>query len=97
MLKNPETPSNKEMLERHKVKTGDFSKEQATRKRPNLIDENKVDWKQLEMLGVSKDFLKNTKNLEPMAISVRPCHTFRLKPCHFERWCNYTKKLIFTL
>jgi Cdc6-like AAA superfamily ATPase len=32
-----------------------------------------------------------------VAISVRPCHTFRLKPCHFERWCNYTKKLIFTL
>ncbi len=29
-----------------------------------------------------------------LAISVRPCHTFRLKPCHFERWCNYTKKLI---
>lgn len=66
MLKKPDTPSNKEMLEKHEVKAGDFSKEQTQEKRPNLIDESKVDWSQLEMLGVSKDFLKNTKNLEPM-------------------------------
>ncbi|WP_346864085.1 DUF3945 domain-containing protein [uncultured Draconibacterium sp.] len=66
MLKKPDTPSNKEMLEKHEVKPGDFSKEQTQEERPNLIDENKVDWAQLEMLGVSKDFLKNTKNLEPM-------------------------------
>ncbi len=66
LLKKPDTPSNKEMLEKHEVKPGDFSREQTQEKRPNLIDENKVDWSQLEMLGVSKDFLKNTKNLEPM-------------------------------
>jgi len=66
LLKNPETPSNKEILEKHEVKPGDFSKEQTQEKRPNLIDENKVDWSQLEMLGVSKDFLKHTKNLELM-------------------------------
>ena len=66
MLKNPDTPSNKEMLEKHEVKPEGFTQGQAQKEKTNLIDENKIDWKQLEMLGVSKDFLKNTKNLEPM-------------------------------
>ncbi len=66
MLRNPDTPSNKEMLEKHEVKPEDFTQGQAQKEKTNLIDENKIDWKQLEMLGVSKDFLKNTKNLEPM-------------------------------
>ncbi|SHE50568.1 Protein of unknown function [Mariniphaga anaerophila] len=68
MLKEPDTPSNKEMLGKHEVKPEDFAKTQSqtSKEKPNLIDESKVDWKQLEMLGVSKGFLKNTKNLEPM-------------------------------
>lgn len=66
MLKNPETPSNKEMLDKHTVKPEDFIKKEQKQEKTNLIDENKIDWKQLEQFGVSKDFLKNTKNLDAM-------------------------------
>jgi len=66
MLKKPETPSNKETLDKHTVKPQDFIKKEQKQEKPNLIDENKIDWKQLEQLGVSKDYLKNTKNLDAM-------------------------------
>jgi hypothetical protein len=67
MLQNPEVSSNKEMLDKHEVKPEQYlQKEEKQEKPANLIDESKVDWSQLEKLGVSKDFLKNTKNLEPM-------------------------------
>lgn len=67
MLKNPETPSNKKMLEKYQVKPEQFSKnEDKKQEKSNLIDESKIDWKQLEQLGVSKDYLKNTKNLDAM-------------------------------
>lgn len=67
MLQNPEVPSNKETLSKHEVKPEHYlQKEERQGKAANLIDETKVDWSQLEKLGVSKDFLKNTKNLEPM-------------------------------
>jgi hypothetical protein len=66
MLKNPEVSSNKEMLEKHKVQPEQFLKKEEKQEKGNLIDESKIDWKQLEQLGVSKDFLKNTKNLDAM-------------------------------
>lgn len=66
MLKNPNTPSNKEMLDTHEVKPEQFSKKEEKKQDAPLIDESKVNWKQLEQLGVSKDFLKNTKNLDAM-------------------------------
>ncbi len=66
MLQNPEVSSNKEMLDKHEVKPDQYLQTEEKQERPNLIDENKVDWEQLEKLGVSKDFLKNTKNLEAM-------------------------------
>ncbi|HPG34511.1 MAG TPA: DUF3945 domain-containing protein, partial [Lentimicrobium sp.] len=67
MLQNPDVPSNKETLDKHEVKPGQYlQKEEKQEKPANLIDENKVDWSQLEKLGVSKDFLKNSRNLEPM-------------------------------
>ena len=67
MLQNPEVPSNKEALSKREVKPEQYlQKEERQGKTANLIDESKVDWSQLEKLGVSKDFLKNTKNLEPM-------------------------------
>lgn len=66
MLQNPEVPSNKEMLDEHEVKPEQYIQKEEKQERANLIDENKVDWGQLEKLGVSKDFLKNTTNLEPM-------------------------------
>ncbi len=66
MLKNPKVPTNKEMLENHEVKSEQFLKKEEKQEKANLIDESKIDWKQLEQLGVSKDFLKNTKNLDAM-------------------------------
>lgn len=66
MLQSPEVSSNKEMLDKHEVKPEQYLQKEEKQERPNLIDENKVDWEQLEKLGVSKDFLKNTKNLEAM-------------------------------
>ena len=66
MLKRPESKSNKEMLEKHENKPEDYIRKDEKQEKPNLIDENKVDWEQLEKLGVSKDFLKNTNNLKPM-------------------------------
>lgn len=67
MLLNPDVSSNKETLGKHEVKPGQYlQKEEKQEKAANLIDENKMDWSQLEKLGVTKDFLKNTKNLEPM-------------------------------
>ncbi len=66
MLQNPEVSSNKEMLDKHEVKPEQYLQKEQKQERSNLIDENKVDWEQLEKLGVSKDFLKNTKNLEAM-------------------------------
>lgn len=66
MLKNTEIPSNKEMLDKHELKPEQFSKKEEKKQDVPLIDESKIDWKQLERLGVSKDFLKNTKNLDAM-------------------------------
>jgi len=66
MLKKPESKSNKEMLEKHENKPEDYIRKDEKQEKPNLIDEKKVDWQQLEKLGVSKDFLKNTNNLDPM-------------------------------
>jgi hypothetical protein len=66
MLKSQDTPSNKEMLDKHEVKPEQFLKREEKKQDVPLIDENKIDWKQLEQLGVSKDFLKNTKNLDGM-------------------------------
>jgi hypothetical protein len=67
MLQNPEVPSNKETLDKHEVKQEQYLQKEEKQEKPvTLIDENKVDWAQLEKLGVSKDFLKNTRNLEPM-------------------------------
>ena len=66
MLQNTDLSSNQEMLDKYEVKPEQYLQKEEKQERPNLIDENKVDWEQLEKLGVSKDFLKNTKNLEAM-------------------------------
>jgi hypothetical protein len=58
MLQNPEVPTNKETLDKHEVKPEQYLQKDKKQEKPaNLIDENKVDWSQLEKLGVSKDFL----------------------------------------
>jgi len=65
-LETPKAKNSKETLEQHTQKPKDFVGKEQTKGKTNLINENKVDWTQLEALGVSKDYLKNTKNLEPM-------------------------------
>jgi len=65
-LKIPKAKISKELLDKHENKPEDFISKGQNQEKGNLIDENKIDWKQLGQLGVSKDFLKNTKNLEPM-------------------------------
>ena len=63
ILKGSENKSKKEMLEKHENKPEDYiRKDEKLEKPANLIDENRVDWEQLEKLGVSKDFLKNISN-----------------------------------
>lgn len=52
MLKNPENPSNKEMLDQHRVLPEAFAK-----KPYQSIDESRIDWSQFEKLGVTKDML----------------------------------------
>lgn len=52
MLKNPENPSNKELLDQHRILPEAFS---AGEYRP--IDESCIDWTQFENLGVSRQML----------------------------------------
>lgn len=61
MLKNPETPSNKEFLDAHRVLPEAFSKKEY-----QPIDESRIDWSQFEKLGVSKEMLEQTKSLDKM-------------------------------
>ncbi|MDR3652351.1 MAG: DUF3945 domain-containing protein [Paludibacter sp.] len=62
MLQHPEVPYNKETLDMHRVLPEDFSTKQAFKP----IDENRIDWKQLERLGVNRETLEKTGSLEPM-------------------------------
>ena len=61
MLKNPETPSNKEMLDTYRVLPEVFSKKEY-----QPIDESRIDWSQFEKLGVTKEMLEQTKGLDKM-------------------------------
>ncbi|MBV5283626.1 MAG: DUF3945 domain-containing protein [Paludibacter sp.] len=62
MLKQPEVPSNKETLDKHRVLLDENSTKQAYKP----IDESRIDWKQLERLGVTRDTLEKTGSLDPM-------------------------------
>jgi hypothetical protein len=60
-FKNPEEPANKATLDMHRVEPEAFAKKQS-----NAIGEDRVDWKQFERLGISRDFLQKTGNLDKM-------------------------------
>lgn len=62
MLKHPEVPSNKEKLDSYRVSLDELSTKQATK----TIDENRIDWKQLERLGVTRETLEKSGSLQPM-------------------------------
>lgn len=61
MFKNPETPSNKEMLDTHRVDPADFEAKKSYK-----IDESRIDWSQFERLGVSRETLEKSGSLEAM-------------------------------
>lgn len=61
MLKDPDNPSNKEMLDTHRVLPEAFAKGQY-----KAIDESRIDWSQFEKLGVTKEMLENTNALDRM-------------------------------
>lgn len=61
MLKDPDNPSNKEMLDTHRVLPESFSI-----KPYQAIDESRVDWEQLSKLGVTKEMLESSKSLDKM-------------------------------
>jgi hypothetical protein len=58
-LKTPEDPDSKALLNTHQVKTEVFAKQQA-----NAIDENRIDWKQFERLGLTRENLEKNGNLD---------------------------------
>lgn len=61
MLKDPNNPSNKTMLDMHRVLPEEFAK-----KPYQAIDESRIDWAQFEKLGVSKEMLEKTKSMDRM-------------------------------
>lgn len=64
MLKAPDVPSNKEMLDSARVNPSDHVEEQ---KQPfQGIDPDKVKWEQFEQMGVSRESLEKGKELEAM-------------------------------
>jgi hypothetical protein len=72
-LKNPNKPENKELLDMHRVEPEAFLKKQEqAQTQPqvssgnNAVDESRVDWKQFERLGLSRDFLEKTGGLDKL-------------------------------
>ncbi len=63
-FKNPNEPENKELLDKHRVEPEKFMKQQEQPR--NTIDESRIDWKQFERLGVSREILEKTGNLEKL-------------------------------
>jgi hypothetical protein len=62
MLKQPENPLNKETLDKHRVSSDEVSNKQSYQP----IDESRIDWKQLERLGVTRETLEKTNSLDAM-------------------------------
>ncbi|KAA6340381.1 hypothetical protein EZS27_011756 [termite gut metagenome] len=68
---NPNKPENREMLDMHRVepKEHTWAQEQPqtqTQSSNHAIDENRIDWKQLEQLGISRETLEKTGSLDAM-------------------------------
>jgi len=61
-FQKPDEPDNKEIIDMHKVE----SEANGQKKTGYAIDESRIDWNQLERLGVTRETLERTKSLEPM-------------------------------
>lgn len=77
MLKDPDNPSNKSMLDSYRILPEDFTKKEANQEqvsphqentKPEFkpIDESRIDWNQLERLGVTRETLEKNGSLEAM-------------------------------
>lgn len=77
MLKDPDNPSNKSMLDSYRVLPEDFIQKEANQEqvsphqentKPEFkpIDESRIDWNQLERLGVTRETLEKNGSLEAM-------------------------------
>ena len=64
MLQAPDVPSNKEMLDSARVNPADYAGEQ--KQIFQEIDPEKIDWEQFSKMGVSRESLENSKELEAM-------------------------------
>ena len=63
MLQNREKPENKQQLADSQVRFDDFLPKQ---KNATAIDESKIDWKQLDTLGLTRERLEQSGELEKM-------------------------------
>ena len=64
MLKAPDVPSNKEMLDSARINPADYAGEQ--KQSFQSIDPDKVKWEQFEQMGVSRESLEKGKHLEDL-------------------------------
>lgn len=64
MLKAPDVPSNKEMLDSARVNPADYTGEQ--KQSSQGIDPDKVRWEQFEQMGVSRESLEKGKHLDDL-------------------------------
>lgn len=62
ILQNPEKADHKQVKNDHEVKFEDF----AARRTFSPIDENRINWKQLEELGINREQLENSGELKNM-------------------------------
>ena len=71
-FKNPDKPENKEFIDLHRIDPEVFLKKQHQEQTPsqasgnNAIDESRIDWKQFERLGVTRETLEKTGNLDKL-------------------------------
>ncbi len=77
MLKDPDNPSNKNMLDSYRVLPDDFIQKEANQEqvsphqenaKPEFkpMDDSRIDWTQLERLGVTRETLEKNGSLEAM-------------------------------
>ena len=68
-FRNPDKPKNKEFIDMHRIEPETFLKKQQTTEQAqpaNAIDENRVDWSQLEKIGITRETLEKTGNLDKL-------------------------------
>jgi hypothetical protein len=70
-FKNPEKPENKAMLDTHRVEPSKVLQKQTqsqshAQSKYNAIDESRIDWNQFERLGITRETLEKTGNLEKL-------------------------------